>query len=220
MTRYFNIQSLLFCILLIFLSGCTTVGQLDDFKQWAEKGEYSEIVKQEVDCTEQNKVCGQLILIHGMACYQVAKQNTDAKANYQCAIRDLQRGLDLSKQADKPKEDMKPYAQALLESIRERQDLSANWNESAPYTELLRTQSAQYQETYPTAPEGYYYGSTAAFTEANKLIIQNTAPTTACDLLNQAKTLVERGRQNPGQYAANFEQTGRQINRTLQRECR
>ena len=221
MKPQFLFRTLFAIALLSLFVGCAVqdIRQLDEFKELADKEQYDEIVKQKVDCTDQDKGCDQLRLIHGMACYQLAKQDTNPKANYQCSIDDLRRGLDISTEAGKSKTELKPYSKALLESIRERQDLSVNWSESAPYTELLRTQSERVREIYPNAPDGYYYGATAAFAEANKLIVQNTARTTACDLLSQAKNLVEQGSQNPGEYAANFEQTGRQINRTLQRDC-
>jgi hypothetical protein len=155
-----------------------------------------------------------------MACYQVAKQDeANAKTDYQCAIDDLRRGLELSAATGRAQGELQPYAQALLESIRERHDLSESATESAPYAELLRTQSALFRESHPDAPDGYYYGATAAFAEANRLLVQRTAPTTACRLLSEAQALVAKGDEHPGQYAANLEQTGRQIARSLQREC-
>lgn len=221
MKRSIVIRMLVSAAVIAFLAGCsaTAVKQLDDFKELADKKQYSAIAREDVDCIAQDPGCDQLHLIHGMACYRLAKESAKPSGkDYECAISDLRRGLDLS--ADKKASDeLKPYSQALLESIRERQDMSSSWDESAPYTRLLKTESALFRNSYPGAPDGYYYGATAALAEANRLLVQNTAPDTACELLNQAKQLVVRGAQNPGEYIANFEQTGRQINRSLQIDC-
>jgi hypothetical protein len=214
------LRLLLTTIVIALIAGCgsRTVRQLDELKELSNKAQYGEIADQQVDCNSSDPGCDQLYLIHGMACYQSAKTDPTASAeHYDCAIGDLRRGLDMS--AERTPDELKSYYQALLESIRERQDLSSSWSESAPYTQLLRTQSTRFREYYPTAPDGYYYGATAALAEANKLTIQNIAPATACELLNEARQLVERGARNPGEYRANFEQTGRQISRSLQRDC-
>jgi hypothetical protein len=219
MNRNIAIKAFLFSVLITLISACA-IKQLENFKTLADKKQYNEIVQQQVDCTEKVEGCDQLWLIHGMACYHQAKHNIDVKQNYQCAIGDLLRGLEFSINSGQSNATLKPYAQALLESIRERQDLSTNWNESAPYTELLSSQAKLFREVYPTDPDGYYYGATAALLQANKLIIQNIAPNTACKLLDEAKSLINKGAKNPGLYAANFEQTGRQVNISAQKECR
>jgi hypothetical protein len=154
-----------------------------------------------------------------MACYHEAKKGVAPKARYQCAIDELRLGIELTGQADTAGTENKAYMQALLESIRERQDLSADWEEADAYTAMLGSQASAFRRLYPQAPEGYYYGATALFAEANKRLAQDSSRVKACELLTEAQALVEAGSRHPDDLAENLEQTGRQIARTRQMEC-
>jgi hypothetical protein len=201
--------------------GCAIqdVKQLDRFKTLASEGNDGAIVAETVDCAANDPGCDQLHLIRGMACYREAKQGVAPKPRYQCAIDELKTGIELTGRGDTAATESKVYMQALLESIRERQDLASNWEEGKPYTALLSSQAAAFRRLYPQAPDGYYYGATALFAEADRRLAQDDSVTKACELLAEAEALIETGSRHPGELAANLEQTGREIARTQSLEC-
>jgi hypothetical protein len=208
-------------LLTILVYGCCTISpdecQLDRYKQWANQGNDTAIAKGTVDCAPVAPGCDQLHLIRGMACYHLGKQGVAPKSRYECAIEELQRGVEFASMNNEPERHYKSYLQALLESIRNRQDLSSSWNESLPYTHLLREQASEFRQMFPEEPDGYYYGATALLMEANRHLAQNDS-SQACELLSEADNLLETNTR-PENLAENFEQTQRQVENLQQTEC-
>jgi hypothetical protein len=205
-------------LLALLVTGCA-IRQLDRFKKWADAGNYTAIVEETVTCQADDAGCDQLRLIRGMACYHEAKHGVMPKPRYQCAIDELTVGIRLAQQAGVSKTDNRPYRKALLESIRERQDLATTFAEAAPYTARLREQAADFRRTYPAEPAGYYYGATALFAEATRRLAQDSSRSEACQLLSEAAALITTGRQHAGELTENFEMTGREVTRTRRQEC-
>jgi len=152
-----------------------------------------------------------------MACYHLGRQGVEPKARYECAIEELQHGVEFARLNDEPERHHKRYLQALLESIRERQDLSSSWDESLPYVVLLRERAFEFRQMFPEKPDGYYYGATALLLEANRHMAQG-ASAKACELWSEANDLLEANTR-PGNLAQNLAQTQRQVENLQRTEC-
>jgi hypothetical protein len=201
--------------------GCCAISpnecQLARFKQWARQGNDPAIVKEPVACAPSAPGCDQLYIIRGMACYHLGRQGVEPKARYECAIEELQHGVEFARLNDEPERHHKRYLQALLESIRERQDLSSSWDESLPYVVLLRERASEFRQMFPAKPDGYYYGATALLLEANRHMAQG-ASAKACELWSEANDLLEANTR-PGNLAENLAQTQRQVENLQRTEC-
>jgi hypothetical protein len=208
-------------LLALLVAACAIqdIRQLDRFKKLADAGHDAAIVEETVTCEADDMGCDQLRLIRGMACYREAKNGVMPKLRYQCAIDELTLGLRLALQGDVNQADTRPYREALLESLRERHDLAANFAEATPYMALLRQQSDAFRHTFPKALAGYYYGATALLAEATQRLVQDSSRRQACQLLSAADALIATGRPHAGALTENFEQTGKAIRRTHRQEC-
>ncbi len=205
------------CVMLA--AGCGTVEQLDRFKDLDASGNQAAIAAEKVACTAGDSGCDQLHLIHGMACYHQGRAGVDAAARYECAIGDLQRGLQLS--AGRLDDGAaKPYRQALLGAIRGRQDESQNDRESQPYTDALETASADFRDRYPDAQDGYFFGAVAHQAHANRLIFGQDDSVSGCAQLQQATDLLARGASLPGDLGPQIKARAREVVALHSRECR
>ncbi len=208
--------------LLALLVACSVaqVRQLERYKGWASQGDDAAIVGHPTDCRADTPGCDQLRLIRGMACYRQARKGTDPVANYGCAIGELEQGLSMARDSGAVPQNLLPYEQALLESLRERRDLASSWDESLDYNRRLRSRAAEFRERHPDRPEGDYYGASALLLEATRQGIESASRDSACTLLTQARELLDRAMANPGELGANLEQMARQVRRTIEQGCR
>lgn len=214
----------LLLLLSALVSACVAheVRQLDQFKEWAKAGNQAAIVEKTVDCQAGAPGCDQLYLIHGLACYHQARTESEAprvRGLYECAIEDLTQGMSLAGSEAPTKEKTAAYAAALLEAIRERHDLATSWSEATRYRELLLGRAERYRRTYPEQPEGYYYGAVAGFAEASQQLVQGGPGEDVCQLLGEARALLEIGDNHPGKLKNNFRATLREVRKTMQEEC-
>jgi len=170
---------------LLFLVACATT-DLKKIKEQHKKGNYGVVISTKIDCKASEDSCNQMHLIKGDACYRLAKQNTDAIANYNCAIIELETGISLTKKWKVGSLDLNKNQtyENLSESIRERQDMSKG-AEAKKLTKKLLETSKQFLAASPGNLAAIYYNSSARFTGLRGAILMTPEAESVCKSVNR-----------------------------------
>lgn len=193
--------------------------QLERFKELGAARHYAAIADQEVRCTEVDGICRQLHLIKGDACFELARGGDAAMARYECAILELEAGLDEDLGQETALGSNRRFAEKLLEALRERRDLSASAAESAPYAARLVQNARVFRTVYPDQAAGYYYEAGGRYGQLLDRIAAGTNGATLCGELEAILALLRVGTPPEGRYSANFERITRDVEDTRQTEC-
>jgi hypothetical protein len=211
MKRRFSITQAFLLAALCFLGACGTVGKVGTFKDLAAKGDYRKIAAERVVCAPSDEGCNQLHLIKGDACYRLAKQGVEPKAHYQCAVDELSKGLDQTREWRSNGLDLdraQTYAN-LCESLANLQDMEKG--EAA--TRLSQRLLATGQAFRATEPQGnvaaVYYINSARYALLQPGIIQSTDPAAACRALKTIQ--IELEEVAPGATGTPYQQNYRQL---------
>ncbi|PPC89547.1 MAG: hypothetical protein CTY34_11030 [Methylobacter sp.] len=203
-------------LLAALLASCTSLRQLDDFKELAAKAEYGKIANTPVDCKAEDDGCNQSHLIKGDACYRLAKANTDPAPNYLCAATELEQGIQqtgdwksLEPVLGKPE----LYYENFCESLRMVRDSQTSNAASLPYNRKL----ADCARNFPR-PDGHSHPA-AVFFRNNSRVADirlnfnelKGKPGIVCPELGRLlqEEQAEVGQQTP--YTANHQQLLRDI---------
>lgn len=199
--RHMTRRAAIILLLAVLTAGCATGRQVADFKQAAAAGDYTTIAAQEVPCTPNQRGCNQVHLIKGDACFRLAAGGDGSR--WDCAIQHLARGLDMTAGTPTAIGATQPYAENLLEALRQRRDAARSHAEAVPFTAQLESRAQAFRTAFPLAPAGYYYLASAQLTRALEAV--DTAPEVACRALNEAQRLLASAPAERGRYVTNFQ---------------
>jgi hypothetical protein len=187
-------------LLAVLTAGCYAGRQVADFKKAAEAGNYAAIAAQEVTCTPDERGCNQAHLIKGDACFRLA--NAGDGSHWDCAIQHLALGLDMTAGTATPIGSTQPYAENLLEALRQRCDTARSHAEAVPFTAQLERWAQAFRRAFPMAPAGYYYLASVQLTRACE--VADPKPELACRALKEAQRLLASAPAEHGRYATHF----------------
>lgn len=158
-------------IVFFLLNGCT-VSDLSRAKDHVQKKDFEWIAGQAYDCAPSDEGCNQLHLIKGDACYRLAKENKEAKKNYECAVRELDSGI---KQTSRWAFDGLDLNRAqtyenLCESIRNLQDMERGAAAEALTRKLVETSQA-FLAAEPGNLAGIYFLNSGRYTLLRSCLI-------------------------------------------------
>ena len=188
----------------LLLGGCAagwnSRWQLAAFKEAAYTGDYRTIANRDTVCVEGDPGCDQAHLIKGDACFRLALEGEPGR--WDCAIRHLALGVDMSAGTETGIGSIEPYYENLLESLRRRLDLSRSWTEAAAYLAQLESRAQAFRSMFPTAPAGYYYLASARLPEV--LDTADKRPEDSCRALTDLQILLGRAPEERGRFEAGF----------------
>ena len=173
------VQGLLVCLAVVSF-GCATK-QLDTLKKMSSAGDYVGIAQQSVSCEEVDDVCGQAHLIKGDACFRLAKQQNDPAQHYDCAVTELDKGIQYTKTWQRGEAQLnrsQTYAN-LCESLRALQDM-ARGPQAEQLTQRLLSTSQRFLDAEPGDPAAVYYNVGAHFAELRPEILNTRNPQKLC----------------------------------------
>lgn len=158
----FGIGFLLAAVLLV--GGCSpTVSLLGKAKQRAAAGDYAPNSKMEVQCTAQDEGCNQLHFLKGDACFRLAEQDVDPRANFSCAAEHLKLGIDQTKQwqtGNLTLNRSRAY-ENLCESLRRLRGLEGE--RAGDINNLLLAAARQFRTLEPRSPAAVYFVENARY---------------------------------------------------------
>ena len=100
-------------IFIAIVGGCKTTDRIR-FSAHADHGDHAWIVAQTVDCKDASMTCGELHLIRGMACFELALADDEPSRHLACAADELEKGLALHPSP----ENALAYRKRLCEALR------------------------------------------------------------------------------------------------------
>lgn len=199
----------------LLLAGCAagwnSLWQLSVFKEAAVEGDYVTIADRDMVCVEGDPGCNQAHLIKGDACFRLALADVTPgdPGRWDCAIRHLAIGIDMTAGSMTELGPIEPYYENLLEALRRRLDLSRSWAESAAFLAQLESRAQAFRNRFPTAPAGYYYLASARLPDA--LDTADQRPDEACRTLTDLQILLGRAPIERGRFEAGFRQIEAEI---------
>jgi hypothetical protein len=215
MTRLFNLpahRSVLYrdpltavlgLTLFLILSGCAGL-QLNQFNRHAARGDHQWIAAQVVACHQASHTCGELHLIKGNACLQLAESSSQPAAHLACAVDHLKQGLSLK--PSWPEADRRlDHQEQLCRALDHLQHLQTGAAAEQTLEQLVEAAQRLYQLA-PGSAAAVYYLSSARLDQMRPLL-QEINPATrvvVCQRLKRTATEVllvmeiARGQVPPG----------------------
>ena len=179
------LQAILWLIFVASLVACGSTSALKEFKHHHKKGHYEKVIKIEVECKANDEACNQLHLIKGDACYRLGKEGKEPVKHFDCAIKNLEKGIKLTKKWQHGDFDLNrdQTYENLCESLRERQDLSKGEEANQLTRHLLKT-SAEFAEVSPENLAAIYFNNSAKFTLLRGAILTAPGDAQVCATVN------------------------------------
>jgi hypothetical protein len=167
--------ALVSCLALILIfSGCTNL-RLSQFRRHAARGDHEWIAAQAIACRKASGGCGQIHLIKGDACFQLAKMGREPAVNFACAADELVEGLALIGSRYDAGVQLQ-FQETLCESLSSLRELQSG--EAAEQTRVRFFGAAQ--ALYQLAPESVpavYFLSRARLMEMEPMLEDINAAT-------------------------------------------
>lgn len=213
--RLASVAGLMLSAILLF--SCTTLRQLDDFKELAAKGEYGKIAQTHVDCDAETEGCNQTHLIKGDACYRLAKAKTSPTENYLCAATELEQGIQQTKDwkgwepvLGNPEQ----YYENFCESLRLVRDSQTTNDAALPYNRKLADCARDFSKV-----AGQQLQTAAVFFRNNSILADirlnfaelKQKPGIVCPQLSQLQQEEQTAAAQQTPYSANHRQLLRDI---------
>lgn len=202
-----NIQFMVVFLFVLILSACATIKPLDSAKKDYNNKRYAKVANIKISCKDSDEGCNQLYLLKGNACYLLAKEGTNPQQNFDCAITQLDKGIQITKQWKFDKFDLNKAQtyENLCESLREKQDMNKG-EVAKKITERLLKTSEAFKTAVPDNLAAIFFYNDAKFTLLNELIFNAPDNPKVCAAvnkilseLNQVSDSVAKSR-----YAKNF----------------
>jgi hypothetical protein len=188
--RFHGHAALALCLASLLMAAGCAANQLNTFKKRAAQGDLGWIASQPVDCRKATAVCGQLHLMKGDACFQLARSGSAPADNDACAADELERGLALTPSWP-DKAIQRQVQENLCEALRNLHGIQSG--EAARQT-LTRFEAAS-EALHRLAPESVpavYYLATVRLRQVQPMLMDINAATRVpvCSRLKRTVTRV------------------------------
>lgn len=157
--------------ILISAHGCATT-ELYQFRTHADKGDHAWIAARPVRCDHPSPTCGELHLISGAACFELALAEKAPAGHLACAADALEKGLALYPSAP----DAVHYRQLLCESLRKQLLAMPSPADKKTRNRLTDAARALYRAA-PDSTAARYYLASARYQDLNAHAAVMTAAT-------------------------------------------
>ncbi len=198
----FIVPVIVMLMIVFIITGCATIKQLKEFKNYHKKGEFESIFEEEIICKPTQDGCNQLHLIKGDTCWNLAKAagkdpniSKEKELLYlECAVKELQMGIDMTDQWKLDKLGLnKPQTyENLFQAMRLLQDKQHGKDAEKTNKDLLK-RTEQYLAVESGNIPALYFNYWAQFNKILPDLLKNGGKKNRrrCNRLNEIQTGLE-----------------------------